>query len=355
MDSSIYSIVDPSQLNIKWTQSATKEGSSLGIKPSQVSSIRVPASNPSINPTTHAWVIKPSTFDPKKKYPLAFLIHGGPQGSWADSWSTRWNPLVFAEAGYIVVSPNPTGSTGYGQAFTNAIRSDWGGAPYQDLVNCMDYIESSMPEIDTSNAVALGASYGGYMVNWINGHDLGRRFKALVCHDGIFSFGGLLATEELYFPFYDLGGTPWGPLPNQANPNEQSSAATHAQHTFGKSSIEAWQKNDPSKFLDHWQTPQLVIHNSRDYRLCISEGLAAFNVLQARGIESQFLTFPDENHFVLKPENSLVWHKTVLDWINGFVGLPVVYGDEEGIEFFGGARGGAEEIVDMVGMGKPET
>lgn len=358
VDNSIYTILDSSEhgdsteATARWTHSATKDGASLGLDSSQVSSIRVPASNPSINPTTHAWVVKPSTFDTKKKYPLAFLIHGGPQGSWGDSFSTRWNPALFAEAGYIVVTPNPTGSTGYGQAFTDAIRKDWGGAPYDDLVNCVDYISENMPEVDMDNAVALGASYGGYMINWMNGHDLGRRFKALVCHDGIFSFAGLLATEELYFPFYDLGGTPWKSLPQKP---KDPKTAKEAQQTFGPSTIDAWAKNDPSKFLDNWSTPQLVIHNSKDYRLCISEGLAAFNVLQARGIESQFLTFPDENHWVLRPENSLVWHKVVLNWINKHVGLPVPYEDDESIEFFGGERRGKEEVVRMVGMGKPET
>lgn len=352
VDNSIYMMLDSTDATATWTHSATKMGSSLGLDSSQVSSIRVPASNPSINPTTHAWVVKPSSFDPMKKYPLAFLIHGGPQGSWGDSFSTRWNPALFAEAGYIVVAPNPTGSTGYGQAFTDAIRKDWGGAPYEDLVKCVDYISEKMPEVDMDKAVALGASYGGYMINWMNGHDLGRRFKALVCHDGIFSFAGLLATEELYFPFHDLGGTPWKSLPQKP---KDSKTATEAQQTFGASTMDAWAKNDPSRFLDNWSTPQLVIHSSRDYRLCISEGLAAFNVLQARGIESQFLTFPDENHWVLRPENSLVWHKVVLNWINKHVGLPVPYEDDESIDFFGGQRGANEDVIEMAGLGKPET
>lgn len=353
IDNSIFSIIDTTKAvnndthaTTIWTQSATKDGASLGLKASQVSSIRTPASNPSINKTTHAWVLKPSHFDPAKKYPLAFLIHGGPQGSWGDSWSTRWNPAVFAEAGYIVVAPNPTGSTGYGQAFTDAIRKDWGGAPYQDLVNCITYIEEHMPEVDMTRAVALGASYGGYMINWLNGHDLGRKFKALVCHDGIFSFAGLLATEELYFPFHDLGGTPWHHVAGHSQP-----------HNFEASSLAAWQANDPSRFLEHWSTPQLVIHSSKDYRLCISEGLAAFNVLQARGVESQFLMFPDENHWVLKPENGLVWHKVVLNWINKHVGLEELYPGDEDVTgaFFGGERGQDEGVVEMVGMGKAET
>jgi len=295
-------------------------------------------------------VYKPSNFEEGKKYPLALLIHGGPQGAWGDSWSTRWNPAVYAEQGYVVITPNITGSTGYGQAFTDAIRKDWGGAPYNDLVNVMDWVEKNMPEVDMTRAVALGASYGGYMVNWLQGHDLGRRFKALVCHDGIFSFaGGLLATEELYFPFHDLGGTPWySPSGNQTTDD--------AKQAFGQTSLDAWNKNDPSRYLDHWQTPQLVIHNEKDYRLCISEGLAAFNVLQARGIDSQFLTFPDENHWVLAPENSLVWHKVVLNWINKYVGLPAYCEDnEESADFFGGLKQDGGKTVEMPGMGKPET
>jgi dipeptidyl aminopeptidase/acylaminoacyl peptidase len=153
--------------------------------------------------------------------------------------------------------------------------------------------------VDTTRAVALGASYGGYMMNWIQGHPLGRRFKALVTHDGVFSMTSQLASEEQYFPLHDLGGPIWKVPEN-------------------------WEKWDPSRFTEHWQTPHLIIHNELDYRLTIAEGLAAFNVLQMRGIESAFLTFPDENHWVLNPENSLVWHQTVFNWINKYVGLPPV-------------------------------
>ncbi|KAG9938415.1 alpha/beta-hydrolase, partial [Aureobasidium melanogenum] len=204
VDYSSYSIVGTSSTEAqtaKWTHSSSKGGSSLGLKASQVSSIHTPASDATVNKTVHSWVIKPSNFEEGKKYPLALLIHGGPQGSWGDSWSTRWNPAVYAEQGYVVITPNITGSTGYGQAFTDAIRKDWGGAPYNDLVNVIDWVEKHMSEVDMTRAVALGASYGGYMINWLNGHDLGRRFKALVCHDGIFSLTGQLATDELYFVY----------------------------------------------------------------------------------------------------------------------------------------------------------
>lgn len=166
-DSSIYTIVDPQNTVNSWTHSNSAQGTKLGgIKSSQVSSIWTPASNPKVNKEVHSFVIKPSNFDKSKTYPVAYLIHGGPQGAWGDSWSTRWNPMIFAEQGYIVIAPNPTGSTGYGQGFTDAIRRNWGGDPYQDIVNVFEWAEKNIPEADHSRAVALGASYGGYMMNW---------------------------------------------------------------------------------------------------------------------------------------------------------------------------------------------
>ncbi|KAH7123767.1 dipeptidyl-peptidase-like protein V precursor [Dendryphion nanum] len=294
----VFSIPDghtEDKLTTRHISSQTKNGSSLGLSRRQVDEIHWPGA--AKNTSVHAWVLKPRNFSSDKKYPLAYLIHGGPQGAWEDGWSTRWNPAVYAEQGYIVIAPNPTGSTGYGQDFTDAIQGQWGGLPYEDLVKGFEYIEKNLEYVDTDRAVALGASYGGYMINWIQGHPLGRKFKALVCHDGVFSMTGQLASEELYFPFHDLKGKLW-------------------------ENREGWDKWDPSKFTEHWSTPQLVIHSELDYRLTISEGLAAFHTLQARGIESQFLTFPDENHWVLNPENSLLWHETVLDWINEHVGLP---------------------------------
>jgi dipeptidyl aminopeptidase/acylaminoacyl peptidase len=169
--------------------------------------------------------------------------------------------------------------------------------PYNDLVKGFEYIEEHLDYVDTDKAVALGASYGGYMINWIQGQDLGRKFKALVCHDGAFNIAAQLASDELYFPIHEFGGNYWD---NKSG----------------------WTKWDPSSFTENWDTPQLVIHSDKDYRLTIAEGLAAFNVLQTRGVDSQFLTFPDENHWVLQPENSLLWHKVVLDFINKYVGLP---------------------------------
>ncbi|KAF2001168.1 alpha/beta-hydrolase [Amniculicola lignicola CBS 123094] len=278
----------------KYISSQTKNGGMFGLSRKQIDEIHWPGAAKGTK--IHAWVVKPSFFDSKKKYPLAYLIHGGPQNSWVNGWSTRWNPAVFAEQGYIVIAPNPTGSTSYGQSFTDAIQGQWGGLPYEDLVLGFEWITANLTYVDTNLAVGLGASYGGYMMNWIQGHPLGRKFKALVTHDGVFSMTGQMASEELYFPFHDIGGTL-------------------------ASSPAAWAKWDPSRFTANWSTPHLIIHSELDYRLTMAEGLAAFHTLQTRGVESQFLTFPDENHWVLKPENSLLWHEVVLDWINGFVGL----------------------------------
>lgn len=294
IDNSLWSIVDPSDpTDVHIVSSNSRGGTSFGLSPSQVDEIWFRGAE---DYPVHAWVVKPSNFDPSNKYPLAYLIHGGPQGAWNDQWSTRWNPAVFAEQGYVVITPNPTGSTGYGQPFTDAIRNSWGGRPYIDLENGFEYIEKNLEYVDTTRAVALGASYGGYMVNWIQGHPLGRKFKALVTHDGVFSMTSQLASEEQYFPLHDLAGPIWKVPEN-------------------------WARWDPSRFTENWSTPQLVIHNELDYRLTIAEGLAAFNVLQIKGIDSAFLTFPDENHWVLKPENSLVWHRTVFDFINKYSGM----------------------------------
>ncbi|KAM0799318.1 dipeptidyl aminopeptidase [Usnea florida] len=295
VDNSFYSKLDTSgSAEAKVISSNSRNGSFFGLSHDQVSEIWFQGAREKV----HAWVMKPSNFSSTHRYPLAYLIHGGPQGAWTDQWSTRWNPAVFAEQGYVVVAPNPTGSTGYGQPFTDAIRESWGGLPYQDLVNGFEYIKESMDYVDTDRAVALGASYGGYMMNWMQGHSLGKEFKALVCHDGVFSITNQLASDEQYFPNHDLGGP------------------------YFTAYQDEWEKWNPARFTANWSTPMFVIHNELDYRLPISEGLAAFNVLQEQGIKSKFLTFPDENHWVLKEENSLQWHLEVINWINSFVGLP---------------------------------
>lgn len=301
IDNSHYSILDVEDQGslLQIISSNSQNGSRFRLSEDQISEIWFEGADAY---KVHAWVIKPSDFDADKKYPLAYLIHGGPQGSWEDSWSTRWNPAVFAEQGYVVVTPNPTGSTGYGQAFTDAIKGHWGGRPYEDLVKGFEYIESEMDFVDVDRSVALGASYGGYMMAWMQGHPLAKRFKALVCHDGSFNLPAMLSSDEQYFPNHDFGGPP------TVEP-------------------QAWNQWSPHAHISNWTTPMLVVHNELDYRLPISEGLAMFNVLQERDIKSRFLTFPDQNHWVLSEENSLVWHTIVLNWINSFVGLPQ-YKDE---------------------------
>ncbi|KAJ6786005.1 hypothetical protein PWT90_02985 [Aphanocladium album] len=293
VESSRYLTLDHENKNITEISSSSKNGKTFGLTKEQCFEIWYPGSAGYDN---HALCMYPSDFDKNKKYPLAFLVHGGPQSAWMDDWSTRWNPAIFAEQGYIVVCPNPTGSTGYGQAHTDAIACNWGGAPYDDLVKAFEYIEKELPNVDIERSVALGASYGGYMMNWFQGHPLGKRFKAIVCHDGVFSTQSQWSTEELFFPEHDFGGTLWDKR-------------------------EIYAKWDPSLHTGNWETPMLVIHNELDYRLSVAEGLAMFNVLQARKIPSRLLMFPDENHWVLKPENSLVWHREVIDWINKFSGV----------------------------------
>lgn len=237
VDSSFYSTLDTSSKQLRLLSSNTKSGSTFGLSRSQVSELWIPGDGASHDYDVHAWVVKPSTFSPDKRYPLALLIHGGPQSAWADSWSTRWNPAVFAEQGYIVVAPNPTGSTGYGMALQNGIRESWGGRPYEDLERVWAFLAADGSKLgknlDLERAVALGASYGGYMVNWIQGHPLGRKFKALVCHDGVFSTLNQYASEELFFPIHDFGGTLW-------------------------ENREGYEKWDPARFAGEWKTPQLV-------------------------------------------------------------------------------------------------
>ena len=305
IDNSIWTTIDDSEHAIPHVISShSRNGTAFALSPEQVSSTMWTGAH---NRRIHAWLLKPPAFNPSKKYPFALIIHGGPQSAWTDAWSTRWNPAVFAAQGYIVLLPNPTGSVGFGQAFTDAIRQDWGGAPYEDLVAGMDYVTSSADfplagAIDTARMVALGASFGGFMINWMNGHELAKRFKALVCHDGVFSIEGQLASEEQYFPYTEFGGK--------------------KAHFWDDP--ETYMRWDPARFVGEWQTPTLVIHSEKDYRLTISEGLAAFNGLQRQGIESRLLIFPNEGHWVLKEINSLAWHHVVINWINKFTGLQPV-------------------------------
>ncbi|KAF2473561.1 uncharacterized protein BDR25DRAFT_301803 [Lindgomyces ingoldianus] len=244
----------------------------------------------------HALIVKPSSFVANKTYPLAYIIHGGPQGSNANSWSTRWNFQVWADQGYVVVAPNPTGSTGFGQELIDAIQGNWGSYPYEDIVLCWDYIHSNLSYIDTENGIEAGASYGGFMTNWIQGHDLGRKFKALVTHDGVSNTLADYASEELWFIRHDNNGTIWDAREN-------------------------YEKFNPLDHIANYSTPHFVVHNSMDFRLPESDGLALFNILQGIGVPSRFLNFPDENHWVLDPENSLFWHTEIFNWINYWSGV----------------------------------
>jgi dipeptidyl aminopeptidase/acylaminoacyl peptidase len=237
------------------------------------------------------FMVKPPGFDPNKKYPLKFLIHGGPQGAWGNSWTYRWNAELFAATGnYVVVMINFHGSTGYGQKFCDSISGDWGGAPYVDLMKGLDYVEKTYPFIDKNREAALGASYGGYMANWILGHT--DRFKCIVSHDGIFNTeSGYGTTEELWFPEWEFKGPPW-------------------------KQRELYRKFSPHLFADKFKTPTLVVHGQLDYRLDVGEGFQLFTTLQRLKVPSKMLYFPDEGHWVLKPQNSRLWYKTVNDWVD---------------------------------------
>ncbi len=247
--------------------------------------------------TVYAWVVKPVDFDPGKKYPVAFLIHGGPQGSFDNDFHYRWNPQVYAGAGYAAVMVDFHGSTGYGQAFTDAIRNDWGGKPLEDLKKGLAAALARYPWMDGERVCALGASYGGYMINWIAGM-WPDRFRCLVNHDGVFDQRMMyFATEELWFPEWEHGGPYW------QNPD-------------------GYEKHNPARFVANWRTPMLVIHGGHDYRVPLEQGLGAFTALQRQGIPSQFLYFPDESHWVLKPANSVQWHDTVLAWLARWLRSP---------------------------------
>jgi dipeptidyl aminopeptidase/acylaminoacyl peptidase len=236
-----------------------------------------------------AWLLRPPQFDPKKKYPVVFLIHGGPQGAWGNSWSHRWNPQVWAAQGYVVVMPNPTGSTGFGQEFVNGVSRDWGGKPFVDIMKCVDFVLATYPFADKQRLAAAGASYGGYMVNWIATQT--NRFKTLVSHCGVYNFTSMYGTtDEVWFDEWEHG-KPW------------------------ESGFEAMQKQSPHKFVQNITTPMLIIHDGNDFRVPLSEGMQLFTVLQRRGVSSKFLYIPDEGHWVLKPQNSRFWHATIFDWL----------------------------------------
>ena len=237
-------------------------------------------------------LMTPPGFDSTKKYPAIVLIHGGPQGAWSDAWSYRWNPEMFAARGYVVLMPNPRGSSGFGQKFVEEISGDWGGKAYIDIMNGVDML-AALPYVDGTRIGAAGGSYGGYMIDWILGHT--DRFKALVSHAGVYDLKSEYGvTEELWFPEWEFKGNPWD------NP-------------------ELYQRWSPDNFVKNFKTPTLVTHGELDFRVPINQGLELFTALQRRGVPSKMLYFPDEGHWVLKPQNSKLWYQTVGDWFDQYL------------------------------------
>jgi dipeptidyl aminopeptidase/acylaminoacyl peptidase len=236
-------------------------------------------------------LVKPPAFDPNGKYPAILLVHGGPQSAWDDAWGYRWNAQMFASHGYVVMMTNFHGSTGYGQKFVEEISGDWGGAPYQDLMAAGDYL-ASLPYVDKTRVGAAGASFGGFMINWIAGHT--NRFKALVSHDGVYDNRSMYGeTEELWFDEWEFKGVPW----------DKAASALR----------EKW---SPSNFVQNIQTPMLLVQGELDFRVPNGQALQLFTALQRRGVPSKLLYFPDEGHWVLKPQNSQLWYRTVLGWLD---------------------------------------
>ncbi|HVP14189.1 MAG TPA: S9 family peptidase [Terriglobales bacterium] len=241
--------------------------------------------------TVYGYVVKPVDFDPARKYPVAFLIHGGPQGSFGNDFHYRWNPQAYSGAGYATVSVDFHGSSGYGQAFEDAIRGDYGGKTLEDLQKGLEAALRSHPWMDGNRVGALGASFGGYMINWILGN-WPDRFRCLVSHDGnLDEKTAYYDTEELWFPEHDHEGTPW------ENPRQ-------------------YETPSPINYVGKWKTPTLVVHGGQDFRIPYPQGISTFTALQRRGVPSEFLFFPDENHWVLKPRNSVLWHDTVIGWLD---------------------------------------
>jgi dipeptidyl aminopeptidase/acylaminoacyl peptidase len=240
------------------------------------------------------WVVKPPSFDPAEKYPIVFMIHGGPQGAWGDGWSSRWNPTLWAAQGWVIVAPNPRGSTGFGQPFVDEISQDWGGKVMTDL-NAVFDAAVKLPYVDATRQGIAGASYGGYAVDWIIGHT--DRFKAAVSHDGVFNLDSMaLATEELWFSEWEAGGPPWSP--------------------DAREFVAKW---SPHLYAQQIKTPTLVITNELDYRVPVDQGLQLFTALRRNGVPSRALVFPDEGHWVLKPLNSKRWHEEVFGWLKTYL------------------------------------
>jgi dipeptidyl aminopeptidase/acylaminoacyl peptidase len=238
------------------------------------------------------WILQPPGFDKTRRWPLAFLVHGGPQGAWSDGWSFRWNPQIWAAQGYVVAAPNPRGSTGFGQKYTDQISGDWGGRCYVDLMAGLAFLEQQ-DYIDTQRMFSAGASFGGYMMNWFQGHTT--KFRTLVTHCGVYNFESMYATtEELWFDEYEHGGPPWG------------------------SNRDSYEKHSPHRFAANFKTPMLIIHNDLDFRVPVSEGDQLFTTLQRLKVPSKYINFPDEGHWVLKPANSRFWHNEIFAWLREY-------------------------------------
>jgi dipeptidyl aminopeptidase/acylaminoacyl peptidase len=241
--------------------------------------------------TVHGYVVRPHGFQAGKRYPVAFFVHGGPQSSFLNQWSYRWNPQVFAGAGYAFVTIDFHGSPGYGQAFTDSVSGDWGGKAVEDLKKGLAAVLARHGWLDESRICALGASYGGFMMNWLAGN-WSEPFRCFVNHAGIFDQRSFYySTEELWFPEWDFGG------PYFEDPQR----------------YERW---NPVNFVTRWRVPMLVTHGQLDFRVPYTQGLSAFTALQRRGIESRLVVFPDENHWVLKPANAIEWYREMLGWLD---------------------------------------
>jgi dipeptidyl aminopeptidase/acylaminoacyl peptidase len=238
------------------------------------------------NTPVQMWIVKPPVFDAAKKYPLVFLVHGGPQGAWGDNWSYRWNPQLWGAQGYVVALPNPRGSTGFGQKFTDEISRDWGGRVFDDLMACLAFMERQ-PYVDTTRMAAAGASYGGYMMNWFQGHT--DKFRTLVTHAGTYNLSAKYGvTEETWFAEWDLG-IPW--------------------------ETADFEEFSPHRSAANFKTPNLIIHGELDFRIPVGEAMQLFTTLQRKGVPSKMLLFPDEGHWISKPQNSELWHRTVFEWL----------------------------------------
>jgi dipeptidyl aminopeptidase/acylaminoacyl peptidase len=249
------------------------------------------------NDTVWGWTLRPTRVT--TPLPIAFLVHGGPQGTFSNAWSYRWNPRLFTAPGYAAIGIDFHGSTGYGQAFTDAIRRNWGGWPLEDLQKGLAFALAHDPQLNGNNVCALGGSYGGYMMNWIEGR-WPDRFKCIVQHDGVFDARAMAyETEELWFDEWEHGGHPYYAAPAE------------------------YEKWNPVNYVDKWETPQLVITSERDYRIPYTQGIAAFTALQRQNIPSRLLIFPDENHWVLKPKNSVQWYDEVFGWMRRWMGAPL--------------------------------